>query len=85
LRNHLSLKELAVVLGTQTTYAGQAFDPALEKFARVFRRYPGPALALLADKVAELDRAEACRPMDESELLHRERMLQGGRLLSGSC
>lgn len=81
MRNHLTLKEIGAAIGVRETYAGQAFDPALAKVARVYLRYPRELLALLVETARELDRLEQAR--FERELPERVARQCGGA--SGRC
>lgn len=73
MRDHLSLQQIADALGVQETYAGQAFDPALEKITKLYLRFPSQTLRLILDKADEL----RLTPMPESELAERIRRQTG--------
>ncbi len=82
MRDHLTLKDLQAALGTGSPEnAGQAWDPALLKFAKVFRvekLRPG-LLRALADQLEQLEAEEERREQQrlESELPLREAMACG--------
>jgi DNA-binding LacI/PurR family transcriptional regulator len=78
LRKHLSLKQIGSSLGVAETYAGQAFDPALEKVAKVVLDYGELAMLLLLERVQEL-RHEREQQRFEQELPERIVRQAGGR------
>lgn len=80
LRKHLTLKEIGAAIGVRETYAGQAFDPALAKVARVYLQHPRELLAMLLEAAGELDRLEQAR--FERDLPERIARQCGGRPLA---
>ena len=79
MRNYLTLKEIADALGVKETYAGQAFDPAMEKLVKVYRRHPRAILRMLMDAADEADAAQELTEQRrvESELSRRVAMKTG--------
>lgn len=73
-RDYLSLKQIAGVLGVSPTYAGQAIAPAIAKVARLLNAYPAETIRLILDAADEQRRAD---DMAALELLERR---QVGRL-----
>lgn len=71
MRAHLSLKQIGPVIGVKETHVPQAIDPAVDKLARLFNRYPRETLAILMERAAELE------PMSDTEITNRERVLNG--------
>jgi hypothetical protein len=77
-RNHLSLKQIGATLGLtpndrgQYPHAGQAWEPAIEKVARMFVAYPNETLKVIIEKSEELR-----TPMEPPELDLRVRMHEG--------
>ena len=68
MRPHLSVKQIAPVIGIRETHVTQAFDPALDKIAALFNAYPRQTLALIMHRAAE---------MAEEQIQSREAMLNG--------
>lgn len=80
MRKYLSLKQIGSSLGVAETYAGQAFDPAVEKVAKVILDWGEAGYMLLMERVQEL-RHEREQHRFEAELPDRIRRQTGGRRL----
>lgn len=68
MRKHLSLKQISPVIGVKETHVPQALDPAVDKIAALFNKYPRETLAIIMDRAAELV---------EADIQMREAMLTG--------
>ena len=66
-------KEAAPILRVHPRKVSQAYAPALEKIARLYRADPHKTMRDILDKVNDLE------PMSDAELYAREAMLEGGR------
>lgn len=75
MRNHLSLKQIASCLGVKETYAGQAFDPALNKIVEVYLEYQDEMLLMILEAAKERRGQKALE--DAKEVAAREAMANG--------